>query len=319
MTANSLHTKYRPLTFEEVLGQDGTVVSLKQAIKGKRAHSYIFTGPSGTGKTTLARILANEFAGGQATVANIEEIDAATNSGADAIRDIVNRSHYRAIGTSGVKSIILDEAHRLSAAAWTILLKPIEEPPKHVYWMLCTTEPGKIPKTIQTRCLKYDLKPVGEELIYELLQSVAEVEGFETPDEIIAALAEDAGGSPRQGLVWLEACAHAKSVKEARIIIQSATQSREAIDLAKWLLSGRGQTWAEAVKFVKALENTDAESTRIMLMNYFSSVLLNTTGDDKARQVLALMEPFRNSFNSSDRVAPLLYSIAMAINLDYRP
>jgi DNA polymerase III gamma/tau subunit len=185
--------------------------------------------------------------------------------------------------------------------------------------MLCTTEPGKIPKTIQTRCLKYDLKPVGEELIYELLQSVAEVEGFETPDEIIAALAEDAGGSPRQGLVWLEACAHAKSVKEARIIIQSATQSREAIDLAKWLLSGRGQTWAEAVKFVKALENTDAESTRIMLMNYFSSVLLNTTGDDKARQVLALMEPFRNSFNSSDRVAPLLYSIAMAINLDYRP
>ena len=73
----SLHTKYRPLTFDEVLGQDGTVASLKQAIKGKRAHSYIFTGPSGTGKTTLARILANEFAGGQATVANIEEIDAA--------------------------------------------------------------------------------------------------------------------------------------------------------------------------------------------------------------------------------------------------
>jgi DNA polymerase-3 subunit gamma/tau len=319
MTANSLHTRYRPLSFDEVLGQDNTVASLKQAIKGNRAHSYIFTGPSGTGKTTLARILANEFAGGQATVANIEEIDAATNSGADNMRDIISRSHYRAIGSSPIKSIIIDEAHRLSAAAWTILLKPIEEPPKHVYWMLCTTEPGRIPKTIQTRCLKYDLKPVGEELIYELLQAVAETEGFETTDEIIAAIAEDAGGSPRQALVWLEACIHAKSAQEARQIIRSATQSREAVDLARWLLGGRGQTWAEAVKLVKALEGTDPESVRIMLMNYFGNVLLNTTGDDKARQVLALIEPFRASYNASDRMTPLLYSIAMAINLDYRP
>jgi DNA polymerase III subunit gamma/tau len=312
----SLHTKYRPITFDEVLGQDQTVASLKQAIKGNRAHSYIFTGPSGTGKTTLARILANEFAGGQATVANIEEIDAATNSGAENMRDIVNRSHYRAIGNSGVKSIILDEAHRLSAAAWTILLKPIEEPPKHVYWMLCTTEPGKIPKTIQTRCLKYDLKPVDEGQTRELLQSVAEVEGFDTPDEVITAIAEDAGGSPRQALVWLEACAHAKSAQEARVIIRSATQSREAVDLARWLLSGQGQTWVEACKYVKALEGTEPESIRIMLCNYFASVLLNTNGDDKARQVLTLMEPFRLSYNASDRLAPLLYSIAMAINLD---
>jgi DNA polymerase III gamma/tau subunit len=315
----SLHVRYRPITFDEVIGQDSTVASLKQAIKGKRAHSYIFTGPSGTGKTTLARILANEFAGGQATVANIEEIDAATNSGADAIRAIVNRSQYRAIGSNPTKAIILDEAHRLSAAAWTILLKPIEEPPKHVYWMLCTTEPGKIPKTIQTRCLKYDLKPVDEGQTCELLQSVAEIEGFDTPDEVITAIAEDAGGSPRQALVWLEACAHAKSAQEARVIIRSATQSKEAVDLARWLLSGRGQTWAEAVKYVKALEGTDPESTRIMLVNYLGSVLLNTTGDDKARQVLTLMEPFRVSYNASDRMAPLLYSIAMAINLDYRP
>jgi DNA polymerase-3 subunit gamma/tau len=312
----SLHTRYRPLSFDEVLGQDDTIASLKHVIKNKRAHGFIFVGPSGVGKTTLARILANHFAGGKATATNVEEINAATNSGADVMRDVISRSQYRAVGGSDTKTIILDEAHRLSAAAWTVLLKPIEEPPPHVYWCLCTTEPGKIPPTIQTRCLKYTLKPVKEELIYELLQAVAEEEGIETADGTIEEIAETAGGSPRQGLVFLEACAGCKTLAEAQAIMRSAAASKEAVDLARWLISGQGRTWAEAMRYVKAVEGADAESIRIVLVNYLSKVLEGTKDDRKARQLLGMLECFVTPYNASDKMAPLLHSLGLALNMD---
>lgn len=312
----SLHTKYRPNSFESVLGQEKTVASLKRVVKDARAKAFIFDGPSGTGKTTLARILANIFAGGAATQANLEEVDAASNSGADDMRAVISRSMYRAVGVSPVKSIIIDEAHRLSAAAWTILLKPVEEPPKHVYWMFCTTELGKIPKTILTRCLRYDLKPVNEENIYELLATVCGEEHLETPEEVLETIAENSGGSPRQALVFLEACAACSTASAAQQIMRSAGQSKETIDLCRFLLSGRGRNWAEAVKYVKALEGHDAEGIRIAIVNYLGAALLGAKSDDKARELLGLLEPFLGTYNTSDRLAPLLRSLGLALNLD---
>jgi DNA polymerase III gamma/tau subunit len=312
----SLPVKYRPAAFKDVVGQDQAINSLKKVVKDGRAKSFIFTGPSGTGKTTLARILANSFSNGAATLANVEEIDAATNSGADDMRAVINRSFYRAVGGSPTKAIIIDEAHRLSAAAWTILLKPIEEPPNHVYWMLCTTEAGKIPKTIQTRCLRYDLKPVKEELILELLIRIVENEGFEIGDEIIEACAEAAAGSPRQAIIFLEGCLHCKTVAEAQAIMRSAGQNREVVDLCRWLIGGRGHTWAEAVKHVQSLDGVDAEGARITIVNYLAAVLMNTKGDVKARELLAILEPFLAAYNPSDRMAPLLHSLGLALNLD---
>jgi len=312
----SFHTTYRPLTWADVLGQDAAVKSLKAAAKNKRQHAYIFTGPSGCGKTTLARIMAKQLAGTGASDLNIEEIPAADHTGVDDMRRIVNSALYRAMGVSAVKAFIIDEAHRLSSAAFDVLLKPIEEPPEHAYWFFCSTNPGKIPKTIQTRCVKFDLKPVAEELLLELLVKVADAEKLDLADDVLEAVAEGAGGSPRQALVFLEAVAYCESAAEARTVMRSAGQQKEAIDLARFLMKPQGRSWAEAIKLVKSLEGVDAESIRITLVNYLSAVLMNIKSEKQALPVLRLLSCFDTSYISTDRMAPLLNSLGLALGLD---
>lgn len=285
-------------------------------VKEGRAHTFLFTGGSGTGKTTLARILANAFAGAQATAANIEEVDAATNSGADAMRSVVTRSLYRAVGASPVKIIIVDECHRLSAAAWTILLKPLEEPPKHVYWALCTTDPGKVPKAILTRCLRYDLKPVDEVSIYELLLKVSQAEGFGISEEVLEVIAEGCGGSPRQALVFLELCRFSENPNDARRVIRTAAQMKEPVDLARLLIAKHGANWQSAVRIINSMENVDAETVRIVLVNYVAGALAKSRTEDEARNLLRVLDCFSTTYNPSDKLAPLFISIGLALGLD---
>jgi DNA polymerase-3 subunit gamma/tau len=313
---SSLHTKYRPKTFEEVLGHPKVVKSLKQVLKDKRAHTFMFVGSSGIGKTTLARIVANELAGGEVGLGNLIEVDAATNSGADAMREVITRSQYRAIGNSPIKAIIIDEAHRLSAAAWTVLLKSTEEPPKHVYWMLCTTEAAKIPKTMETRCLTYSLKPVSEEILLKLLDKVREAEGIDTSGPVLEAIAEGSGGSPRQALVFLEACVYAESAADARAIMKSAGQaSGDVVKLCRFLMQPQGG-WPQCMRLLKSMEGTDPESIRIVIVNYLAAVLKGANSDRKARAILMLMDPFLTPYNQSDKQGPLLNSLGLALNLD---
>ena len=312
----ALTDKYRPTQFKDVLGQAHVVKSLERVVHDKRAKAFIFAGPSGCGKTTLARILASRFGAGGATATNVIERDAAFASGADDVRTLCESLTYRALGASPNKAVILDECHKLSNTAWNILLKPIEEPPEHIYWMLCTTEPGKIPQTIKTRCITYTLQAVKEEDILGLICEVVDTEGFTPPppDEVLEAVAEGAGGSPRQALNLLEACLYCKTAAEARAQMRAAGQTKEAIDLCRFIASDQG-SWPDAMKLVKALEGVEPEGIRITVLNYLAAVAANAKTGDRAVGILMKMEAFSTPFNQSDKQAPLLLAIGQAMRV----
>ena len=210
-----LARKWRPQTFEEVVGQETVTTTLQNAIKSERiAHAFLFSGVRGVGKTTTARILAKalncqegptpspcgecvscrEIT--QANSIDVIEIDAASNTGVDNMRDLRESARY---GTARdqFKIFIIDEAHMLSNAAFNALLKTLEEPPPHVKFILATTEYAKIPVTIASRCQQYDFKPIPFLLILERLKLLTQEEGIEISEDSLRAIVSVAEGSMR--------------------------------------------------------------------------------------------------------------------------
>ena len=227
----SLYRKYRPLTFESVVGQQHIVSTLEHAItEGRLSHAYLFCGPRGTGKTTMARILAKALLCRNAEAARAEgasgcmpdgtceeceliaegnhpdvyELDAASRTGVDNVREeIINSVNFAPV-RGKYKIYIIDEVHMLTTAAFNALLKTLEEPPAHVIFVLCTTDPQKILETILSRCQRFDFHRIGNEDIEHRLSYVCEQEGFDYDDEALAIVARHAKGGMRDALSTLE-------------------------------------------------------------------------------------------------------------------
>lgn len=304
-----LHVKLRPKSFDEVVGQEAAVKSLQGLLKSSRVpHAFLFTGPSGCGKTTLARILASDL---RADPKNIIELDAATNSGVGEMRNLTGMLIYQGLGESNIKFVIVDECHALSKQTWQSLLVSIEEPPEHVYWVLCTTEADKVPQTIKTRCHAYELKPVPKALLGEYLEYVRDKEGLEVSDEVVQLISEKAEGSVRQALVYLSATEGCDSRKEAYDLLQQAEEVPEVIDLVRRLVDGRGLSWKEVTGIVSAqLEaGQNPESIRIVMVNYVSAVLMKTSDEKRVVRLLTLLDAFAEPYRSAEKSAPLLLSI----------
>ena len=224
MSYTALYRKFRPTTFEEVRGQDHIVTTLKNQIQaGRIGHAYLFCGTRGTGKTTIAKILAravncenpkdgspcNECAACRAILdgvsTNVIEIDAASNNGVDNIREIREEVSYRP--TQGrYKVYIIDEVHMLSTGAFNALLKTLEEPPEYVIFILATTEVNKIPVTILSRCQRYDFRRITIDTIAGRLQELMEREGVEAEEKAVRYVARAADGSMRDALSLLDQC-----------------------------------------------------------------------------------------------------------------
>lgn len=258
MAYKALYRTYRPLTFEEVVGQDHIVRTLKNALKeNKIAHAYLFAGPRGTGKTSMAKLLAkalnceegvghqcnecsNCIAINEVSHPDVIEIDAASNNGVDEVRDLIDRVKYLPI-KGRYKVYIIDEVHMMTSGAFNALLRTLEEPPAHVIFILATTEPHKILPTILSRCQRYDFNKVSDVDIKRRLIYVLDKEQITYEEDAIDMITSLADGGMRDALSILDQLlAYSGRTLRAKDVLDvfALTSKEEKIKLLNYILDG---------------------------------------------------------------------------------
>lgn len=292
--AEALYRKYRPSTFEDVVGQEHIERTLKNALEQEKvSHAYLFCGPRGTGKTTMSRILAKALLCEKAptidpdgtceeclaiaagTHPDVYELDAASRTGVENVREeIINRVHYAPTHGS-YKIYIIDEVHMLSTAAFNALLKTLEEPPSHVVFILCTTDPQKVPDTIHSRCQRFDFHRLSVDEITARLGAVCVQEGVEFEPEALELISHQAEGGMRNALTSLEQLA---AFGEGHVTLDGAHRILGSLD-------NEGLT-----EIVQALGKHDAGACFTWVSHYVE------TGADIAQFVQELAEHMRNLY-----------------------
>jgi len=265
-----LYKRYRPKDLDEVVGQSSAVTVLKSMMKkGEVPHAIMLTGPAGCGKTTLAYIIGKMV---KCHPSEFHEYDIADLSGVDDIRAIRRLGRtYPIQGKS--KVIFLDECHRMSKNAEDALLKPTEKIPNYMWYILATTDPLKMQKTLRSRCTKIELKPIGDDVMTELLVSTAAKESRkDIDDEVFTKIVKNAEGSAREALVFLETVLRLDSEEEMLEAIETV-QKTQAINLCRLLLNFRPD-WSAIAKLLKEMEGEEPEGLRRMVLGYMRSVVL---------------------------------------------
>ncbi|HWP61679.1 MAG TPA: DNA polymerase III subunit gamma/tau [Candidatus Paceibacterota bacterium] len=283
---STLYRAYRPQSWGEVRGQQQVVAPLQNALKHpeKMAHAYLFSGGRGTGKTSVARILARELG---VSEKDLYEIDAASNRGIDEIRAL-RESVYAMPFDSPYKFYIIDEAHMLTTPAWNALLKTLEEPPSHAMFVLATTEREKVPDTIQSRCELYSFKQPTREILSEIIEDIAKKEGYSLERagaELIALLAE---GSFRDALSILQKVLSASSGKKVSATDIEKISGAPKGELVRQLLSGLATKDANAgLKAIRSAiaDGVDARTLARLLIHRMRIVLLMRNAPDLAKEL----------------------------------
>jgi len=294
MAYEVLARKWRPKQFEDVVGQEHVTRTLKNAIEtGRVAHAYLFVGPRGIGKTSLARIFAKaldcekgptatpccacdmcrEIAAGNSL--DVQEIDGASNNGVDQVRDLRDQVQF-APSHGTFKIIIIDEVHMLSTAAFNALLKTLEEPPPHVKFIFATTEGDKVLPTIISRCQRFDLRRIQTPLIVERLRHICTAEHITIDDDALLAVARGAEGGMRDALSALDQLVSFKggALTEDDVLAVFGLVSRKSLEnLASAVLKG---DMGEILKLVDLFDSAGKDMRRLTveLMEHFRNLLI---------------------------------------------
>jgi len=305
----ALYRKYRPKTFDEVIGQDYIIRTLQNQIKmDKISHAYLFCGSRGTGKTSTAKIFAkainclNSRNGSpcgecetckalDGTNIDVLEIDAASNNGVDEIRDLREKVKYPPV-VGKYKVYIIDEVHMLSPSAFNALLKTLEEPPKHVVFILATTEVHKLPATILSRCLRFDFKLVSVEELSTLLRKVLQVENIKFDEQSINAIARAGEGSVRDTLSIADRCvsfAGEELTYQKTLSVLGISEREILINIADKIFNKDvGEALVELDKVLAEGKSPLIFSNN--LITYFRDLILIYTLKDKSRDIVIVKD-----------------------------
>ena len=305
-----LYKRYRPKTLKEIVGQPEAVITLQSLIDNDDIpHTILFCGPSGVGKTTIARILRNLVKCGPT---DFQEINCADKRGMETIRRINQEMNLAPISGES-RMWLLDEVHRLPEnMSQSILLKMLEDTPKHVYFVLATTHPQKLLSTIRTRSTIINLKPLSSKSLEGLITSVLQKEGkLKLSEEVRDKIVDNSQGSARQALVLLNQVLYLSNDKERLAAIISPTTEKKAIDLCRLLISPRCQ-WGDICKILNELDD-NPETIRHIMLAYARKVLIGSNIKMASRAYL-IISAFQQPFYESEAagVAAACWEVATA-------
>jgi len=285
----SLYLKYRPENFEAMQGNSALIEALQELLnKENPPHAFLFHGPTGCGKTTIARIIAGQLG----CVGNdYREVDSADFRGIDTVREIRKQSQFRSL-EGPCRVWVIDEVHKMTNDAQNAMLKILEDTPSHVYFILCTTEPQKLLPTVKGRCSQYQVATLSDREMMTLLRNVVKQEGQTLTRQLYEQIVNDSLGHPRNALQILEQVLAVSEDKRLEIAQRTAEEQSQTIELCRALIKRAG--WKEVAGILSKLDQ-EPESIRRAVMGYAQAVLLKGSNIQAGRVLESFIDNFFDS------------------------